>query len=58
MRTDQGPLVAVSYRIRPTLREWLAREAREVHERSANWLVNRLLEEARAKSLQGKGATQ
>lgn len=40
------PLVAVSYRIRPEVRTWLSVEAAQKHDRPANWLVNKLLDQA------------
>lgn len=39
-------LIAVSYRIRPEVRAWISSEAAQKHDRPANWLVNKLLEEA------------
>jgi hypothetical protein len=45
-------LVAVSYRIRPAVRAWLAAEAAEKHDRPTVWLVNKILEEAYAKAQQ------
>lgn len=46
------PLVAVSYRIRLEMRTWLSMEAAQKHDRSTNWLVNKILEEAYAKAQQ------
>lgn len=44
--SEKEPLIAVSYRIRPQVRAWLAAEAAQKHDRPANWLVNQLLEAA------------
>ena len=53
------PLVAVSYRIRPEMRTWLAVEAAQKHDRPANWLVNQILEAAYAQAKQQtQGAQQ
>ncbi|MES2634006.1 MAG: hypothetical protein V4669_13615 [Pseudomonadota bacterium] len=43
--------VAVSYRIKPEARDWL-REQAEKQERSANWMMNKLLQEAMANPVQ------
>ena len=51
------PLVAVSWRIKPEIKQWLSVEAAQKHDRPANWLVNKLLEEAMAKAMQPQGAT-
>lgn len=45
-------LVAVSYRIRPEVRTWLSVEAAQKHDRPANWLINRILEDAFTKAQQ------
>lgn len=55
---EKEPLVAVSYRVRPKLRAWIAVESSQKHDRSANWLVNKILEEAYAKAKQPQGAQQ
>ena len=53
------PLVAVSYRIRPEMRTWLAVESAQKHDRPANWLVNQILEAAYAQAKQQtQGAQQ
>ena len=55
---NKDQLVAVSYRIRPAVRAWLAVEAAQKHDRPAVWLVNKILEDAYAKSQQQpQGAT-
>lgn len=51
------PLVAVSWRVKPEIRAWLSVEASQKHDRPANWLVNKILEEAYSKSQQPQGAT-
>jgi hypothetical protein len=59
METKKEPVVSVCYRIRSTVRAWLAIEAAQKHDRPANWLVNRILEDAFTKAQQQtKGATQ
>lgn len=58
METKKEPMVSVCYRIRPTVRAWLASEAAQKHDRPANWLVNRILEDAFTKAQQQtQGAT-
>ena len=42
---DRQPLVAVQHRIPLAVKEWLAQQAR-TQERSANWLVCKLLTDA------------
>ena len=49
---SKEPLVAVSWRIKTEVKTWLSIEAAQKHDRPANWLVNKLLEEAMAKSKQ------
>lgn len=57
MKTEEKEKpVSVCYRIRPTVRAWLSAEADQKHDRPANWLVNKLLEDAYAKSQQTQGA--
>ena len=51
------PLVAVSYRVRPEMRSWLAQAAQK-HDRSTNWLVNKILEAAYAQDRQQTQGTQ
>lgn len=51
-KVQKPELVAVSYRIRPQIRTWLSIEAAQKHDRPANWLVNKLLEDAYAKAQQ------
>ena len=58
LREAKEPLVAVSYRIRPQVRSWLAVEAAQKHDRPATWLVNRILEEAYTRAQQTQGAAQ
>lgn len=52
------PLVAVSWRIKPEIRTWLSVEASQKHDRPANWLVNKILEDAYSKAKQPQGAHQ
>jgi predicted HicB family RNase H-like nuclease len=53
---SKQPLVAVQHRIPVAVKEWLAQQAR-AQERSANWLVCKVLTEAMTAS-QSKGALQ
>lgn len=53
-KQPKDPLVAVSHRIRPAVRTWLAVEASQKHDRSANWLVNKILDAAYNKAQQEK----
>ena len=58
-KLKKEPLVAVSYRVRPAVRTWLAVEAAQKHDRPANWLVNQILEAAYAQAKQqAQGAQQ
>jgi hypothetical protein len=57
-REKKEGLIAVSFRIRPEIRTWISVEAAQKHDRPANWLVNKLLEEAYAKAQQIQGAQQ
>ncbi|MBO1007090.1 MULTISPECIES: hypothetical protein [Acidovorax] len=44
----------VQVRLKPELHEWVHSQAAG-QERSANWVINKVLEEARAKTLQPEG---
>lgn len=53
-KVEKEPLVAVSHRIRPSVRTWLSVEAAQKHDRPANWLVNQILDAAYSKAQQEK----
>ena len=57
MNTKHATYLAkpVQVRLKPELHEWVHSQAQD-QERSANWVINKVLEEARAKTLQPQGA--
>lgn len=57
MNTKHATYLAkpVQVRLKPELHEWLHDQA-QAQERSANWVINKLIEEARANAKQTKGA--